>query len=33
MGAGWIFKVRLSDPSQLGTLLDEADYLALTRAP
>jgi len=33
MGAGWIFKVRLSDPSQLETLLDEADYLALTRTP
>ena len=33
MGAGWIFKVRLSDPSQLETLLDEAAYSALTRMP
>ena len=33
MGAGWIFKVRLSDPSQLEALLDEAAYSALTRMP
>ncbi|WP_106847843.1 glycine cleavage system protein GcvH [Blastococcus sp. Marseille-P5729] len=25
-GAGWMFEVRLSDPSQLGSLLDAAAY-------
>ena len=26
LGAGWFFKVKLSDPSQLDTLMDEAAY-------
>ncbi|MDP3605764.1 MAG: glycine cleavage system protein H, partial [Polaromonas sp.] len=26
LGAGWFFKVRLSDKSQLDALLDEAAY-------
>lgn len=26
--AGWFFKVRLSDPSQLAALMDEASYAA-----
>lgn len=30
MGAGWFFKVRLSDPAQLDALMDEAAYKALT---
>ena len=30
MGAGWFFKVRLSDPGQLDALMDEAAYQALT---
>lgn len=32
LGAGWFFKVRLSDPSQLAALLDEAAYGKLTAA-
>ena len=32
LGAGWFFKVRLSDPSQLDALLDEAAYGKLTAA-
>lgn len=28
LGAGWFFKVKLSDPSQLDALLDEAAYSA-----
>ena len=30
LGAGWFFKVRLSDPAQLDALLDEASYGKLT---
>ena len=30
LGAGWFFKVRLSDPGQLDALMDEAAYQALT---
>ena len=29
MGAGWFFKLRLSQPEQLAELLDEAGYKAL----
>jgi glycine cleavage system H protein len=29
MGAGWFFKVRLSDPKQLDGLMDEAAYQRL----
>ena len=29
MGAGWFFKVKLSDASQLDALMDEAAYKAL----
>jgi glycine cleavage system H protein len=29
-GAGWMLRVRLSDPAQLGQLLDPAAYEALT---
>lgn len=32
LGAGWFFKVRLSDPSQVAGLLDEAAYQALINA-
>ena len=28
MGAGWFFKVKLSDASQLDALMDEAAYKA-----
>jgi glycine cleavage system H protein len=28
LGAGWFFKVKLSDPSQLDALMDEAAYAA-----
>jgi glycine cleavage system H protein len=28
MGAGWFFKVKLSDASQVGALLDETAYTA-----
>jgi glycine cleavage system H protein len=28
LGAGWFFKVKLSDASQLGALLDETAYNA-----
>jgi glycine cleavage system H protein len=27
-GEGWMFKVRMSDPAELGALLDAAGYLA-----
>ena len=30
LGAGWFFKVRPSDVSQLGALMDESGYAALT---
>jgi glycine cleavage system H protein len=28
LGAGWFFKVKLSDPSQVNALLDETAYTA-----
>ena len=31
LGAGWFFKVRLSEPAQLSVLMDEAAYQALTQ--
>ena len=30
LGAGWFFKVRLSDVSQLATLMDETSYSAFS---
>ena len=30
LGAGWFFKVKLSDASQLDTLMDEAAYASFT---
>ena len=30
LGAGWFFKVRLSDPAQVGALLDETAYNAFS---
>ena len=30
-GAGWIYKVKLAEPSELGTLLDQDAYLAYVR--
>jgi len=32
MGAGWFFKVKLSDPSQLTALLDETAYTKFAEA-
>lgn len=32
LGAGWFFKVKLSNPDQLDALLDETAYSALTTA-
>jgi glycine cleavage system H protein len=29
LGAGWFFKVKLSDPAELGRLLEEQAYLNL----
>jgi len=29
MGKGWFFKMKISDPSQIGTLMDESAYHAL----
>ncbi|HTI66258.1 MAG TPA: glycine cleavage system protein GcvH [Caulobacteraceae bacterium] len=31
-GAGWLFKLRIADASELGQLLDEAGYAALVGA-
>ncbi len=31
LGAGWFFKIKLSDPAQLSALLDEATYTAFTQ--
>ncbi|MCT9812113.1 glycine cleavage system protein GcvH [Acidovorax sp. Be4] len=31
LGAGWFFKIKLSDPEQLSALLDEATYTAFTQ--
>ena len=30
-GVGWIYKIKLAEPSELGTLLDQDAYLALVR--
>ena len=30
LGAGWFFKVRLADPSQLAALMDETSYTAFS---
>ena len=30
-GAGWIYKIKLAEPSELGTLLDRDAYLAYVR--
>ena len=30
MGAGWFFKIRLSNTAELDALMDEAAYKALT---
>ncbi|MEO7159799.1 MAG: glycine cleavage system protein GcvH [Polaromonas sp.] len=32
LGAGWFFKVKLSDPSQLDALMDETSYTAFSSA-
>ena len=32
LGAGWFFKVRLSDPSQLDALMDETSYTSFAAA-
>ncbi len=32
MGAGWFFKVKLSDASQLEALMDETSYSAFSAA-
>ena len=32
LGAGWFFKVKLSDPSQLDALMDETRYTAFSAA-
>jgi glycine cleavage system H protein len=29
LGAGWFFTIRVSDPAEVATMLDEAAYLAL----
>jgi glycine cleavage system H protein len=29
MGTGWLFKMKVVEPSEIGTLLNEADYKAL----
>ena len=31
MGAGWFFKVKLTDPSQLDALMDEAAYAEFSK--
>lgn len=31
LGAGWFFKVKLSDPAQVNALLDETDYKAFAQ--
>ena len=30
-GAGWIYKIKLAEPSELDTLLDQGAYLAYAR--
>ena len=32
IGSGWMFKMKIADPSELSTLLDEAAYTAITAA-
>jgi glycine cleavage system H protein len=32
MGAGWFFKVKLSNPSELDTLMDETSYTTFSAA-
>ena len=32
LAAGWFFKVKISDPAQLGGLLDEAAYTAFAQS-
>ena len=32
LGAGWFFKVKLSDPSQLDALMDETSYTTFSAA-
>ena len=32
LGAGWLFKLRLSDPAEVGALMDEDAYNAMLRA-
>ncbi len=31
MGRGWIFKIKLADPTELASLLSEADYAAFLK--
>lgn len=31
LGTGWFFKVRLSNPAELGTLMDESTYLPFAK--
>lgn len=33
LGAGWFFKVKMSDPSQLDGLMDETSYTAFAAHP
>jgi glycine cleavage system H protein len=33
LGAGWFFKVKMSDPSQLDELMDETSYTAFAAHP
>ena len=32
MGAGWLFKIKLSDPSQLDALMDQTSYAKFSEA-
>ena len=32
MGAGWLFRIKLSDPSQLDALMDETSYAKFSEA-
>ncbi|OGA98954.1 MAG: glycine cleavage system protein H [Burkholderiales bacterium RIFCSPHIGHO2_12_FULL_61_11] len=33
LGAGWFFKIKMSDPSQLDSLMDETSYTAFSAHP
>jgi glycine cleavage system H protein len=33
LGAGWFFKIKMSDPSQLDALMDETSYTAFAAHP